>query len=394
MTHRVLLVSDAPFESRVRSALPELNGDLLRWDGDPSALYVHRRLDELLASAPDVVTFGPTIPAESVLEIAADLDRLHPEVEVVVFAEPSPKLWETAARAGVRELVAPGAESEELSQAMRRTFATVDARRAQHRAPSSSADPVNGAVIVVRSPKGGSGKTMVSSNVAVALAKRHPGDVVVVDLDLQYGDLASALGIEPQYTIADATANVDLTPTSLKALLSTHSSSLYLLSAPSRPEDADVITGADVTAVVALLQAAFRFVVIDTAAGTDERTLAALAGASDVVLVCSMDVSSVRAMRKDLESSHTMSATAHRHLVLNRADSRVGLDLRDIEATLGASIDVRISSTRSVPLHMNCGMPITDAEPSSPTSKQLKELAERLVPVAAAKASRTFRRRR
>jgi pilus assembly protein CpaE len=393
-TTHVMLVADAAVEAALRAAVPELNGNLHRWPHAPSDVYVGRQLQAVMATSPDVVAFGPELPTESTLELAAELDRLHPDDEVLVLAEPTPRLWEQAARAGVREVVSPMGDPDELRLAVQRTMATVDARRAQGRS-SAVPEPSKNAVMIVRSPKGGSGKTMVASNVAVLLAKRHPGEVVLVDLDLQFGDMANALGVDPTYTIADATASADLTPTALKALLSTHKSGLYTLCAPTRPEDASVITGDDVTAMLELLQSAFRFVVVDTAAGTDDRTLAALAAATDVVLVCSMDVSSVRALAKDLQSARDRGDGRARHVVvLNRADSRVALEVRDIEATIGRPIDVRVGSSRVVPLHMNCGAPVVEAETSSPVTKQLHELVAVLDPTAVTRPARGLRIRR
>jgi pilus assembly protein CpaE len=386
---RITLVADAPFEARLRAAVPELNGNLSRWPGTAGDLYTSA-LDEVLGATPDIVVFGPELTTESVLELAAELDRRHPELEVVLLTEPSPKLWERAARSGVREIISPAADGDELRNAMARTIATVDARRHARIAPPAG-EP-HRAVVVVHSPKGGSGKTMIASNIATTLAVECPGEVVLVDLDLQYGDMATALGIEPSYTIADATANVDLTPTTLKTLLSKHRSGLYALCAPSRPDESDVITGDDVSAVLALLQAAFRYVVVDTAGGRDARAVAAMEEATDVVLVCSMDVSSVRAARKGLASMDASPAVA-RHIVLNRANSRVGLELRDIEATLGASVDVQVSSSRSIPLHMNCGTPVVLAEPSSSVARELQEIVRRIVP-ASDRASRARRWRR
>lgn len=388
----ILLVGDEPMEARLRAVLPELNGNLRRWTDGAHELYVRRQLADLVAVEPEIIAFGPELPVDSVLELAAELDRLNPGIEVLVMAEPSPRVWERAARAGVREVVSPSADDDELGVAMRRTIATVMARRGQEPPPQPTR-VLHRALIVVRSPKGGSGKTMVASNVAVALARQHPGEVVLVDLDLQFGDMSTALGIEPRYTIADATANADLTPTTLKTLLSTHKSSLYALCAPPRPDEAAVITGDDVAAVLTLLQAAFRYVIVDTAAGTDERVTAALASATDVILVCSMDVSSVRAIRKDLESmGRDARGRSKEHLVLNRADSRVALEARDIEATIGRPIDLHIGSSRSVPLHMNCGVPIVEAEPSSPIARQLGELVKRLAP-SPAMPKRSRRRR-
>lgn len=390
---RILLAGDAATEARLRQAVPELNGNLHRWEGDLGTDALSPA--GLMAGAPEVVAFGPELPLGDVLDAAARLDRQHPLVEVLIVAPPTPALWEHAARAGVREVVAPDAGDIELAGALRRLMATAEAAR-PHAAPVTPMAPAAGEVIVVRSAKGGSGKTMVASNVAVLLAKAHPGEVALVDLDLQFGDVASALGLEPQYTIADATANADLNATSLKALLATHPSKLHVLCAPVRWSEAHEITGDDVTAVLALLRSTFRYVVVDTPAGLDEPTLAALGSASQVVLLCSMDVSSVRALRKELDAVGGGSlAKVKRHFVLNRADSKVALDVRDVEATIGARLDLEVPSARAVPLNMNCGIAVVEAEPSAAITKQLRELQHRLAPVApAARPSGPFRRRR
>jgi pilus assembly protein CpaE len=395
----IVLVADAAFESRLRAAVPSLNGNLHRWDGGSGETRLERVVDDMIASEPSIVAFGPELPLESVLLMAAEIDRQQPDVEVLVVAEPTHSLWERAARAGIREIVSPVAGDDALRAAVERTMSTVVSRglRPPRGVDAPPAGGAHRALVVVRSPKGGSGKTFVASNVAVSLARQHPGEVVVVDLDLQFGDMASALGIEPSYTIADATANIDLTPTALKALLSTHESSLYALCGPPTPEESDVITAADVDAVLALLQEAFRYVVVDTGAGFDRWTSVAMDRATDMVLVCSMDVSSVRALRKDiLTLPETAEGGARRHVVLNRANSRVALELREVEAALGTAVDVQVPSARCVPLHMNCGLAVVDAEPSSAVARQVAQLVERVAPepAVARPAGRSLRRRR
>jgi pilus assembly protein CpaE len=389
---RILLAGDAATEARIRLAVPELNGNLHRWEGDLAADALAE--GGLLAGAPDVIAFGPGLPLGDVLDAAARLDRQHPLVEVLIVAPPSPALWEHAARAGVREVVAPDAGVNELAGAVRRVLATAELAR-PHMAAAAPSAPAEGEVIVVRSAKGGSGKTMVASNLAVLLAKAHPGEVALVDLDLQFGDVGSALGLEPQYTIADATANADLNATSLKALLATHASKLHVLCAPAQWSEAHEITGDDVSAVLALLRSTFRYVVVDTPAGLDEPTLAALGAATQIVLLCSMDVSSVRALRKELDAVGGGSlARVQRHFVLNRADSKVALDVRDVEATIGAKLDLEVPSARAVPLNMNCGIAVVEAEPSAAITKQLRQLQHRLDPAPPMKPAGPFRRRR
>ena len=382
---RVVLAGTAETEDAFRSAVPELNGNLSRWSGslDPVGVAVR----DLMVSGPEVVAFGPGQPLDLVLAAATDLDRLHPLVEVLIVADPSPTLWERAARAGVRELVPQSAAPEHLAIALRRVMETAEAARSHAGVTTAAAHSSTGRpseLVVVRSAKGGSGKTMVASNVATLLAQAHPGEVAIVDLDLQFGDVASALGLEPQYTIADATANAELNATSLKALLATHRSKLHALCAPAQWSEAYDITGDDVAVVLGLLRETFRYVVVDTPAGLDEPTLTALGLASQVVLLCSLDVSSVRALRRELDVLANGGFGARRHFVLNRADSKVALDVRDVEATIGARLDLAVPSARAVPLNMNCGVPVVEAEPTAPVTKQLRKLAARLDPAVAA----------
>ena len=157
-------------------------------------------------------------------------------------------------------------------------------------------------VIVVVSPKGGSGKTAVSSNLAVALAQRHPGRVVAVDLDVQFGDLGTALSLTPEHTLAQLARASQIDATTVKLHLTPSEHGLFVLAGAHDPVDADSIGHAHVSAVLPLLAQNFDYVIVDTPAGLDERTLAALECATDLLLVSSLDVTSIRSLRKALDA--------------------------------------------------------------------------------------------
>ena len=162
-------------------------------------------------------------------------------------------------------------------------------------------------MINVMSPKGGVGKTTVSTNIAVGLAQREPGSTVIVDLDVQFGDVASALDLEPTHFIGDVVhgaARYDAMV--LKTFLTQHKTGLYVICAPNSPAEADAITPEDVTHLLEMLTAEFRYVVLDTAPGMSDTTLAALDATTDLVLLTSMDVPGVRGMRKELDTLATL----------------------------------------------------------------------------------------
>ena len=127
-------------------------------------------------------------------------------------------------------------------------------------------------------------------------------------------------------------------------------------------------------------------------AGLDERTLAAIECATDLLLVSSLDVTSIRSLRKALDALDQMDVKAERHLVLNRADAKVGLDPSDAEQAIGMKICCSIPQSRELPLSLNLGTPVVISEPKSAVSKQLQQLAQRYAPVETERSRKGWRR--
>lgn len=250
----------------------------------------------------------------------------------------------------------------------------------------------HGKVIVVISPKGGSGKTAVSTNLAVALAQRHPGRVVVVDLDVQFGDLALAMSMTPEHTLAELSRTSQIDATTVKLHLSASRYGAFVLAGAADPVDADSIGHSHVTTVLPLLADDFDYVIVDTAAGLDERALAAIDCATDLLLVSSLDVTSIRSLRKALDALDHLGVKAERTLLLNRADSKVGLDPSDAEQAIGMKISISIPSSRDVPMSLNLGTPVVVSLPKSAVAKQMQQLALHYAPVEAAPTKKGWRR--
>lgn len=261
------------------------------------------------------------------------------------------------------------------------------------RADGAAAEARHGRVIVVVSPKGGSGKTAVSSNLAVALAQRHPGRVVAVDLDVQFGDLETALSLTAERTLAQLSRAANIDATTVKLHLTPSQHGLFLLAGAHDPVDAESISQAHVPAVLSVLADNFDYVIVDTAAGLADLTLAALECATDLLLVSSLDVTSIRSLRKAMNALDHLGVKAERGLVLNRADSKVGLDPSDAEEAIGMTISCAIPSSREIPLSLNLGTPVVIAEPRSAVARQLQQLAQIYSPVDAEKTTRKGWRR-
>lgn len=384
MSRFLLATADNGFEERVRAALgPGLNGDLRRVSEELVGLTPTQAVDSVTSvpgGMPDVVVLGPGLAMEAALSLARRFDQDRPEINVVLVSKASPTLMRNALRAGVRDVLEPDADTEEL-----RTILEGAAHSAARRRSNLAADPQvrsGGQVISVLSPKGGSGKTTVATNLAVGLAAIAPDDVVLVDLDVQFGDVASALRLIPDHTLAEAAEASDLHDSlALKVFLAPHASRLLALCAPESPAEGEQISPERAAQVIRLLASEFRYVVVDTSAGLSEHTLAALEVSTDAVLVCTMDVASVRSLRKEMDALTAIGMTdVTQHVVLNRAHSRVGLEVDDIERTLGRPVDVSLPSTRAVPLSMNQGRAVLELEPRSPVSRQLETLIGRFRP--------------
>lgn len=151
----------------------------------------------------DVIVVGPDIATEQWFGLANGLDAEYPDIVVVLAAPSNRDVTLAALRSGIRDIIDPESDASQLSLALER--ASITAKGRKHAGPDDSGQAVSrGRIIPVMSPKGGVGKTTVSTNLAVGLARSAPKGAVIVDLDLQFGDVASGLGLEPHYTINDA----------------------------------------------------------------------------------------------------------------------------------------------------------------------------------------------
>jgi pilus assembly protein CpaE len=235
-------------------------------------------------------------------------------------------------------------------------------------------------VIVVVSPKGGSGKTMLSTNLAYGLAQRHPGTVALVDLDVQFGDVGTALRLNAQYSIAEAVHN-PTDPIHVKSYLTPHDAGFWVLGAPANPIDADDVKPEAVKLVLETLRLEFDWLVIDTGAGVDDHTLTALELASQVILVATTDVAAIHGVRKLVDVLDQLNFPAERQVVvLNRANARVGLSVEDIERTVGRRVEGRIPSARVVPTSMNLGSAILEDNARSNVGRAINDLIDDLDP--------------
>src|SRR5919198_3038826 len=231
-------------------------------------------------------------------------------------------------------------------------------------------------MICVLGPKGGTGKTLTSCNLAVALAGMGK-KAALVDLDLQFGDVALSLGLSPEKTIYDlAKSGGSLDIEKLDSYLTTHSSGLRVLLAPTRPDQASFVTVDLLRDVYTLLRSNYEYVIVDTPPGFTPEVIASIDNSSHVCMVGMLDSLSLKNMKLGLETLELMGYDSKRiHLVLNRADSQVGIRHDEVAAILGRTPDVLVPSHRQIARSVNAGTPIVSSDPRSEAARAFRALA-------------------
>ena len=268
-------------------------------------------------------------------------------------------------------------------------------RKAAHvRRQVQAATGRTGRVITVFSPKGGTGKTTVATNLAAALTKREGKRTLLLDLDLQFGDAAIVLGIEPEKTIYDlVVAPGELDSEKLAGYVTKHASGLDVLPAPLRPEDAELVTEGKVTNLLEVARGSYEVIVVDTSPFFHGPMLATLDRTDELIVLCGLDVPTLKNIRLAMQTLELLSFPASRvRYVMNRANSNVGLKIREVEEALKVKISHELPSDQTVPLTVNRGNPAVLAEPRSEFSKGIAAIAKQVAP--AMPASKKVERKR
>jgi pilus assembly protein CpaE len=339
-------------------------------------------LDELkrsLVDSPDeyAIVIGPTVDLEAAAALADTLRVTRPTVSVILIRRRvDTSVLAEALRSGMREVV-DERDLTGLGSAVGR------AEQVWQALTGSSEKPVvgdRGKVITVFSPKGGVGKTTIAVNLAVGLSQNGAHRVCLVDLDLAFGDVAITLQLFPARTIADAVhLQSGLDYPVLEPLLTDYHQVLSALVAPVQPDAKDTIPASLVGRILGLLKSNFDFVVVDTSPAFDEYVLQAFDETDEMLLVTTLDVPTLKNVKVAVETLDLLNfPRPRRHLVLNRADDKVGLTPDKVENTLGMKIAVSIPTSTQVAHATNSGEPIILAQPKHPVSQAVTRFARQL----------------
>jgi len=326
----------------------------------------------------------------------AQIHRASPKTVIVLTQGATPISMTEAASCGAGEVIAYPASTTRLRNALHRILDTAEAVRgervvirevpaaAPEHAPASAARAraSNAMVFTVTSPTGGCGKTFFATNLAAYLAGVTGGRVLLVDLDLQFGEVSLALGLRPQRTISEL-INEDDMDEALPEYLMEHSSGYQVLSAPADPFAAELVGPREATRVLECARRQFDYIVVDTPPSLNEVVLAAYDQSRYLVVMATLDVPSLRNLRVFLETIERLKLPAEDvSCVLNKAEPDNGIDLQELLRVYPRGFAAVLPYAREVSRSLNAGQPVLIIEPRAEISQKLLEAGAKLVPAS------------
>jgi pilus assembly protein CpaE len=301
-------------------------------------------------------------PATRALPILVLGTQNRPEDRVAIY------------EAGADDFIPKPFQSEELVYRVKGLIAR--APQATSTKPQSLG---RGRIITVFSSKGGTGKTTIAVNVAVTMRKRMNKRVILFDADFFFGDLNIHLNLPSVRTIIDVVRSGDeITSALIEPMLSTHGSGLRVLLSPQHPEDAELVTARHVMQILEVLSATYEYIIVDCHTSYDDRTLAVLEHSDYILMVATPELGAVENTVLFFDLANKLAIPPERiHLVLNRFNTNVGIEQKEIERTLRRPVEFRLpSGGRPVALSLNRGVPLILERPDHPLAQTIVKMAE------------------
>ena len=330
---------------------------------------------KLVEEGIELAVIGPGFAHEAGVNEAALLLDIQPQLPIVLVADGlTTDVLRASIRVGFKDVLDAPLDAAKIETLLLH----IDKAESIVHGDTPSKTKI-GKVITIMSPKGGAGKTMVTVNVGLALAMMtdRPERVVIMDADLQFGDVCISLQVEPQHPIVDAARDIEkLDEPLLDSLLATHTSGLRVLSAPLEPSLADEVSTQVVVRTLGMLKRMFDYVIIDTAPFLDEPVLSILERSDAVLLVVDMDLPAVKNAKLALDTLKLIKFPFEKiKLILNRVNSKARLDINELEKSLGLDVQAAVSSDKLVPRSVNEGEPVVSLYPRSRPAKDLRAVA-------------------
>ena len=370
------------FKEIRRALSAEERVKLLAGGNDTDQLY-----DEIVRLKPNaaIIALGPN--ADQAVRFIERLNAECPKTAIISAAQnASPDAIISSMRAGAREILRLPISADELRTVLDRVAEFSNKQ-------SVEAPRKQGRMVAVFSSKGGCGTTFIATNLGAATNAK----TVLVDLNLQAGDLPLFLGVDSKYSIADMVEKRSrLDEQLINTLVTPHSKNLSLVAAPREADSADEIEPQHVFEVLQKLREHFDYVVLDPQHTFDSITLAALDQSDEIVLVLTLDIPAIRSTQRALEIFDRLGYPRKKvRIVVNRWSKQIDIDLRQVEKFLNEPVIGFVPSDYQTAVSsINLGTPLVQSEPSSKIAAEIRRIAEQIsvgvAPINNAKPRRAF----
>ena len=400
---------------RVGSFSNELARATVGLEPAPEILRLSRStqvIDVVEQEEPDVIVVAREEVTGAGLKRLAEIHRNDPKIVIVLSEGTKPVTAAQAAACGTSDFIPEGVTKARLRSKMMRALKTADELRQEHLvveerivlqdsslsdyAPEAEPEPEPvqqpvvakpavrntklARVFTVASASGGCGKTFYDTNFAAYLAKATGGKVLLVDLDLQFGEVAISLHLRPKRTISELVQEDDIS-VALNDYVVDHGAGYKVLCAPRDPIAGDKVGPRETTMVLEAARTQFDYIVVDTPPSINETCLAAFDQSQSLVIMATMDLPSLKNLRVFLETLKKLNLPADQvSLVVNKAESGTGIDLKEVEPLYPQGFSAVLPYAKQVSWSINMGMPVMVADPNAEISRKLAEGAVKLVP--------------
>jgi pilus assembly protein CpaE len=383
---RVLIVDDLP-ETR------ENVRKLLQFESDVEVIAQAGTGEQAVEMAkqhrPDIILMDINMPGLDGIAASQAIVQNVPTAQIIImYVQSEADYLRRAMLAGARDFLMKPFSGDELITAIRRVHqmrpAEKEAKPARKPArfekqqPSASVAE-EGRVISVYSPKGGSGCTTISTNLAIALADLGH-ETLLIDGSLQFGDVAVLLNMKPSTSIVDLMDRMEeLDADLVSSVLLQHQSGLRVLMAPPRPEMADLVTEENIKKLLEVLRTSFDYIIIDTTSSLNDVALAMLDVSDRIFLVTQQSLPTLKNVSRFFDLAQTLDYERSKVLlIVNRASDRLGISVKDISDTLKRPVIATIpADEEAVNRATDQGHPlVSNRARKRPVSAALSRLAE------------------
>lgn len=333
-------------------------------------------------SRPDVVLMDINMPIMDGIKATEEISMNVPETAVIIMSvQGENEYLRKAMSAGARDFLNKPFSSDDLISTVLRTY-DVESQRRQRSNETKVREEVKSRIITVFSTKGGVGKTTLASNLAVSLARTTKKRVALVDLDLQFGDVAIMLNASVKNTISDIIKEINqLDSDAVEDYMVTHFSGVRILPAPIKPEYAEYITSSHVEKILNTLKEQYHYIIVDTSASFHETVLQALDMSDRILMLSTLDLPTIKNVKAGLDVMETLHYPKEKiNIILNKASEQFGIKYKDFENTLKHQIWAFIpEDSQTVITSANKGFPFVMTRSETKVAKAVTNIMNDLI---------------